>query len=102
MIDVYICIFSRFDFLVDFLTVLFSKFLVNGGLSKDEVTTKDLLDVNVRDKKIQLPLKDMYVGPKVEQFIEKLGFTRSSPELGFFFELVQTLYITAGEKAKKY
>jgi hypothetical protein len=33
-------IYSRFDVLVDFMTVLFSKFLVNGGLDKDNINTQ--------------------------------------------------------------
>ena len=125
-------VFSRFEVLVDFLTTLFSKFLINGGMDKDNVKTKDLLELNVREKKLQLGPKDVYLGSKAEQFITKLGFTRTSPELIpwleqvsfiiflcfknkilllfkiilltliILFIQVQAFYITAAERAQKY
>ena len=63
---------------------------------------KDLLDVNVSDPILRLSRKDVYLGPKVEEFLVALGLTRSSPELGSFFKGIYNFYVEAGVKALKY
>ena len=79
-------LFERFDVLGDFLVTFMGKFLKNGGRKKttkcDVVcTTKDLLDVDVSDRSLQLDDKNIYLGPKVENFLLELGLSRTRPEL---------------------
>ena len=97
-------IYERFDVLGDFLVTFMAKFLKDGGQKKNgsAVTTKDLLNVDVNDKNLQLSNNLIYLGPKVESFLEELGFTRSSPELAPWMEMVRAFYCEALTKAQKY
>ena len=74
-------IFERFDVLGDLLITFMAKFMKNGGRKpeKDNITTKDLLDVDVSDKSFQLSDKQIYLGPKVEKFLVEFNLNRSSP-----------------------
>ena len=78
--------------------------MINGGKKKDEetATTRDLLNLDVSDKKLQLTDKNLYLGPKVEAFLDKLGLTRSSPELASWLKDVRAFYCEALTKAQKY
>ena len=99
-------LFERFDVLGDFLVTFMAKFMKDGGRRQNkgagEVTTKDLLDVDVHDKSLQLSNKDLYLGPKIGTFLKELGFTRSSPELAPWLEKVRAFYSEALSKAQKY
>ena len=96
-------IYERFDVLGDFLVTFMAKFLKNGGKTRgEETTTRDLLDINVNDKSLQLSNKDVYLGPKVEGFMDELGLTRSSQELAPWLEKVRAFYSEALAKAQKY
>ena len=89
-------IYERFDVLGDFLVTFMAKFLKNSGKTRGyKTTTRDLLDINVHDKSLQLPNKDVYLDPKVEAFIKELGLTRSSQELVPWLEKVKAFYCEA-------
>ena len=96
-------IFERFDVLGDFLITFMGKFVKNGGKSSDrEVRTKDLLNVDVSVKSQQLSDANLYLGPKVDKFLQELGITRSSPELAPWLNNVRAFYCEAISKAQKY
>ena len=97
-------IFDRFGTIVNFFTTFLAKFLKNGGLEEgeDTVTPKQLLNINVRDRSLQLSNKEIYVGPKVEAFLTQLGLTKQSTELIPWFDQVRAFYCEALEKAQKY
>ena len=96
-------IFDRFDVIGDFLVTFMAKFLINGGhADTDEPTTKDLLNVEVTKRELQLSNAKLYLGPKVEAFMEELGLTRSSPEVAPWMEKVRAFYCEALTKAQKY
>ena len=88
----------------DLLITFMAKFMKNGGRKpeKDNITTKDLLDVDVSDKSFQLSDKQIYLGPKVEAFLVELNLNRSSPELAPWLEKVREFYCEALAKAQKY
>ena len=54
------------------------------------------------DKSLQLSNNHIYLGPKVEAFLDELGFTRSSQELAPWMETVRAFYCEALVKAQKY
>ena len=99
-------VFERFDVLGDFLVTFMAKFMKDGGRGRNkgvgELTTKDLLDVDVHDKSLQLSNENLYLGPKVETFLNELGLTSSSPELAPWMEKVRAFYCEALSKAQKY
>ena len=51
---------------------------------------------------LQLPDKDLYLGPKVEKFLLELELSRTSPELAPWLEKVREFYCEALIKAQKY
>ena len=96
-------IYERFDVLGDFLVTFMAKFLINGGNFRGtETTTRDLLDIDVNDNSLQLSNENIYLGPKVEAFIEEMGLSRSSPELAPWLEKVRAFYCEALGKVQKY
>jgi hypothetical protein len=97
-------IFNRFETLAEFLITYLGKFLINGGQEEesDLVKTRDLLLIDVKDVKLQLPDTELYLGPKVDAFIAELGLTRKSPELASWLKTVRAFYCEALTKAQKY
>ena len=65
------------------MVTFMAKFMKSGGGQKKgaNLTTKDLLNVDIMDKELQLSDENIYVGPKVEAFLEELGLTRNSPKV---------------------
>ena len=100
-------IYERHEVIADFLVTFMGKFLVNGGGISDEdeeikIVIADLLQLNFRDRKVQLSNKDIFLGPRADDLILELGLTRSSPELTEWFNQVRSFYCEALEKALKY
>jgi hypothetical protein len=96
-------IFEWFDVLGDFLVTFMDKILKNGGKKRGrETTTRDLLDIDVHEKSLQLSNENIYQGPMVEAFLEEMGLSRSSPELAPWLEKIRAFYCEALIKAQKY
>ena len=97
-------IFSRYKTIIDFTSTFLAKFLKNGGLEEgqDVATPKTLLNIDVLDRRSQLSNQEMFVGPKVEAFIQKLGLSKQSTELLPFFDRVREFYVEALLKIQKY
>ena len=74
-------IFDRFDAIGDFMVTFMAKFMKYGGGQKKgaKLTTKDLLNVDVMDKELQLSDANIYLGPKVEAFWGSPGIAQRWP-----------------------
>ena len=96
-------IHKRHKLLVEFIYGLLGKLLKNAGLGdRDEVTADNMLDVNCKDENIQHSDKDLYIGPKAEEFLEKTGLNKQSPELTDWMKRVREFYVEVIAKAFKY
>ena len=97
-------IYERFDVLGDLLVKYMAKLMKNGGrkAGKDDFTTKDLLDVDVTDKALQLSDRELWLGPKVDDFLSEIGFSRNSPELKPWLGKIREFYVEALLKAQEY
>ena len=76
----------------------------NAGLedTDDNIKSRDLLAVNVKDKKLHLSRKEVFLGSRVEDFLERLGLSRESPELNHWIKNVFNFYMEATTWAFKY
>ena len=94
---------KRYMKIVEYIYSLSSKFMKNGGLKKETVVTGEkLTEINFRDEKEHLDLKDRWVGHQAENFLSDLGLKKDSEEVQEFFDGNLKFYIELLEKAIKY
>ena len=75
----------------------------NAGVEEGvEVTGKDLLEVNFKDRRRQLSDEYIFLGCRVEKLLSEVGLTRSSKEIQPFLSSVRDFYEEAIYKIKKY
>ena len=68
----------------------------------DNIKSNDLLSVDVKEKKLHLPKREVFLGTRVEDFLQELGMSRESPELEGWFMAVFDFYMKATKYAFKY
>ena len=93
----------RFEKMLILLHSHLSRFLVNGGVARDEghATASDLLEVDLEEAS-RLPKKDVFIGSAAEEMVADLGLNANSPELGDFYKNVFTFYVQSSKAMIKY
>ena len=93
----------RHQLIVEFVYSLLSKLLKNAGLGDEDIVTADtILNVNFKEEKLHKSFKEIYIGPKAEEFLVKLGLSKTSPELASWMSRVKEFFVEVIEKAFKY
>ena len=83
---------------------ILGKFVKNAGLedNNNDVEGEELLNVKFNQKELQLSDSEMYLGPRVEAFLVKMGLNRKSSEITFWLLQAREFYEEAIFKMKKY
>ena len=82
------------------LSTHLSFFLKDGD--RERLSARQLLEVDYKKPEMQLHQKDIYVGLKARNFMQKMGFSSQSPELAVFFKGVRDFYHASTAALLKY
>ena len=79
-------------------------YLKNGGLPMDckMITSSKLLQIDFSDAKLQLYVKDLYLGSLVDEFLKKTSLDREGEELKSWVKGVCLFYVELLKKMIKY
>ena len=94
----------RYQKIVEFIYILATKYMKNGGLDKATTTVKgaELLKTDYKKSSLFLSLQDLWIGEKSETLLKEFGLTKSSAEISSWLKGVQQFFIELLSKAVKY
>ena len=95
-------IYKRWDMIAELFHEFLAKFMKKTGID-DDVSVTELMKIDFTDTSLHLSDSDIYLGGRVESFLEELGLNRRSIELkSWLTDHVRPFYIEALQRMVKY